>query len=392
MTEREIRFAERLAQLDSESAFEVMARAKQLEAEGQEIVHLEIGQPNFPTPVHICETAYKAIRAGYTGYTPAAGLPEARAAIAEQVSKSRQVKVNPEQVVITPGAKPVIFFTALALLEAGDEAIYPDPGFPTYASAIRFAGAQPVPLPLLEAEEFRFRLDDLAAAISDRTKLLILNSPHNPTGGCLTLDDLQAIAALAQRHDFYILADEIYSRLIYEGEHHSILSLPGMAARTILLDGFSKTYAMTGWRLGYGVAPLAIAQKFEQLAINSYSCPCAFTQMAGIAALQGPQESVQAMAAEFQERRDILVAGLNAIPGITCRTPAGAFYAFPNVQKLPLNCRDLATYLLETAGVALLSGTAFGRYGSGYLRLAYTTSVENIHKALQRMQAELAQL
>jgi aspartate aminotransferase len=384
--------ADRMTRLGTESAFDVFARAKQLEAQGRSIVHLEIGQPDFPTPTSICEAAFQAMKAGYTGYTPAAGLLDCRQAIADHISQSRGVDIDPSTVVITPGAKPVIFFTLLALVNAGEEVIYPNPGFPIYESVINFVGAKAVPLPLREAVSFRFHLEDLEKAVSDRTRLLILNSPQNPTGGLLQAEDLQAIAELAVRYDFYVLSDEIYSRILYEGEHRSILQFPGMKARTILLDGHSKTYAMTGWRLGYGIFPSSLVEGVVRLMINSNSCTCAFTQMAGMAALQGSQNEVEKMVAEFRRRRDALVEGLNAIEGVHCLKPAGAFYAFPNVQQVPLGCEALADYLLEEAGVAVLAGTAFGAYGDGYLRISYANSLENIQEALKRMQAAIHRL
>lgn len=385
-------FAARMDRLGTESAFEVLAQAKRLEAQGRSVVHLEIGQPDFKTAPSICDAAYEAMQAGYTGYGPAAGLPELRAAIAAYVAQTRQVPVQPEEVVVMPGAKPVIFFTLLALVEAGDEVIYPNPGFPIYESVINFVGGKAVPLPLEEAVDFRFRIEDLEARVCDRTKLLILNSPQNPTGGVLTQEDLAAIARLAQAHDFWVLADEIYARILYDATHHSLLSLPGMKARTILLDGFSKTYAMTGWRLGYAVAPPPLAAKLEQLMINSNSCTASFTQMAGVAALTGPQDGVEAMIAEFRRRRDGMVDGLNRIQGISCRVPQGAFYAFPNVQALPLGDRELAHYLLQEAGVAVLAGSSFGQYGQGYLRLSYANSLENIQEALGRIEQAVARL
>ncbi|MBF2048055.1 MAG: pyridoxal phosphate-dependent aminotransferase [Elainella sp. C42_A2020_010] len=384
--------AERMSRLGTESAFDVFAKAKQLEAQGRSIIHLEIGQPDFPTPFPICEAAFRAMKDGYTGYTPAAGLPELREAIAEYITLSRGVVVDPSDVVVTPGAKPIIFFTLMALVNPGDEVIYPDPGFPIYESVIRFVGAKGVPLPLREDVGFRFHLDDLRQAVSDRTRLLILNSPQNPTGGLLAAEDLAAIAELAERHDFYILSDEIYSRILYEGNHHSPIQFPGMKDRTILLDGHSKTYAMTGWRLGYGILPKPLVEAIVRLMINSNSCTCAFTQIAGIAAFKEAQDFVDQMVAEFQRRRDAVVAGLNAIPGIDCLKPAGAFYAFPNVQQLPLNCNALADYLLEEAGVSVLAGTAFGEYGDGYLRISYANSLENIYEALERMQVAVSKL
>jgi aspartate aminotransferase len=387
-----VRFAERMNHLGTESAFEVLARAKKLEAEGKSVIHLEIGQPDFPTPANICEAACRAMREGYTGYGPAAGLVEFRKVIAEYIAATRGVEIDPDEIVVTPGAKPIIFFTILALVNAGDEVIYPNPGFPVYESVINFVGAKAIPLPLREEVNFRFRIEDLVNAISDRTKLLIINSPQNPTGGLLTAEDLAAIAELANKHDLYVLSDEVYSRMVYGEKHQSILSLPGMKARTILLDGHSKTYAMTGWRLGYGVAPHAIAEKMVQLMINSNSCTCSFTQIAGIEALTGPQTAVEQMMIEFQKRRDVIVEGLNAIAGIQCRQPAGAFYVFPNVKQLPLPADALADYLLQEAGVAVLSGTAFGQYGDGYLRLSYANSLENIYEALERIQIAVSKL
>ena len=385
-------FAARMERLGTESAFEVLAKAKQLETQGRNIIHLEIGQPDFKTAPFICEAAYQAMKDGYTGYGPAAGLMELRQAIADHVSETRDLSVQAEEVVVTPGGKPIIFFTLLALINSGDEVIYPNPGFPIYESAINFVGGQAVPLALREEEDFRFRIEDLQAAVSDRTRLLILNSPQNPTGGLLTQSDLAAISQLAQQHDFYVLSDEIYSRILYDQTHHSILSLTGMKERTILLDGFSKTYAMTGWRLGYGVSPRPMAEKLEKLMINSNSCTASFTQMAGVAALQGRPDFVDQMVAEFQRRRDAIVAGLNAIEGISCLKPAGAFYVFPNVQQLPLDCNAFADYLMEEAGVAVLSGTSFGQFGDGYLRLSYANSIENIQAALARIKKAVGNL
>ena len=381
-----------MSRLGTESAFEVLAKAKQLEAQGRDIIHLEIGQPDFPTPMNIIEAAYKAMKDGHTGYCPSAGVPEFREVIAHHITETRNVNIHPDEVTVTPGAKPIIFFTILALVDDGDEVIYPEPGFPVYESVIDFIGGKPIPLPLKEEVDFRFRLEDLESRISNRTKLLILNSPQNPTGGTLTPDDYQAIAELAEKHNFYILTDEVYSRLLYEGTHHSILSLPGMKERTILIDGHSKTYAMTGWRLGYGVAPQPIADKITRLTINSNSCTATFTQIAGIEALRGPQAFVTEMVAEFQKRRDTIVDGLNAINGITCIKPLGSFYVFPNVTALPLSCEALADYLMEEADIALLPGTAFGKYGDGYLRLSYANALENITEALQRMKTAIAKL
>ena len=385
-------FAKRMSRLGTESAFEVLAKAKSLEAQGKDIIHLEIGQPDFSTPMNVCEAAFKAMKEGHTGYCPSAGLPEFREVAAHHISETRGVEIHPDEVTVTPGAKPIIFFTILALIDDGDEVIYPEPGFPVYESVIDFIGGKPVPLPLREEFDFRFKIDDLVDSITEKTKLLILNSPQNPTGGTLTESDLAAIAELVEKHKFYVLTDEVYSRLLYEGTHHSILSIPGMKEHTILIEGHSKTYAMTGWRLGYGVAPKEIADKITQLTINSNSCTATFTQIAGIEALTGPQTFVSDMVAEFQVRRDVIVDGLNSIKGMSCVKPLGSFYVFPNVTNLPLSCEDLADYLMEEVGVALLPGTAFGKYGDGYLRLSYANSLENINEALRRMESAISKL
>ncbi len=385
-------FAKRMNRLGTESAFEVLAKAKSLEAQGKDIIHLEIGQPDFSTPMNICEAAFKAMKDGHTGYCPSAGIPEFREVVAKHIGETRNIDIHPDEVTVTPGAKPIIFFTILALVDDEDEVIYPEPGFPVYESVIDFIGGKAIPLPLREEVDFRFRIDDLVEAISDRTKLLILNSPQNPTGGTLTEADLNAIAELAQKHNFYILTDEVYSRLLYEGTHQSIISLPGMKEKTILIDGHSKTYAMTGWRLGYGIAPRHIADKITRLTINSNSCTATFTQYAGIEALTGPQTFVSQMVTEFRQRRDVIVDGLNAIDGISCVKPLGSFYVFPNVTKLPLSCEELADYLMDEVGVALLPGTAFGKYGDGYLRLSYANSLENIKDALNRIQTAVSKL
>lgn len=387
-----MKFAERMNNLGTESAFEVFARAKQLEAQGREIIHLEIGQPDFQTPLNICDAAYEAMKMGYTGYSPAAGLWEFREAIAEHIHKTRGIKFSPDEVAVTPGAKPIIFFTLLALINKGDEVIYPNPGFPVYESIINFVGGKAVPLPLQEQVNFRFRIENLEELISERTKLLILNSPQNPTGSLLQVEDVEAIAYLANKHDFYILSDEIYSQIVYEGQHRSIISFPGMKARTILLDGHSKTYAMTGWRLGYAVAPQPIIDKIVQLSINSNSCTCSFTQIAGIEALKGKQDFVTQMVDQFKQRRDVLVEELNAIEGLSCLKPAGAFYVFPNIKKIPFSSQFIADYLLEEAGVALLPGTSFGALGEGYLRISYANSLENIHQAMEQIKVAFLKL
>ena len=387
-----MQFAERMNRLGTESAFDVLAKAKKLEAQGKNIIHLEIGQPDFQTPFNICEAAFRAMKDGYTGYGPAAGLLELREVVAEHISTTRGIEVHPDEVVITPGAKPIIFFTLLALVNEGDEVIYPDPGFPIYESVINFVGAKGIPLPLREEVDFRFHMEDLVDAISERTRLLILNAPQNPTGSILQKDELEVIAELANKHDFYVLSDEVYSRILYEGSHESIIRFPGMKGRTILLDGYSKTYSMTGWRLGYGVVPKPLVEKIVRLMINSNSCTCSFTQIAGIEALKGEQDFVDRMVSEFKQRRDAVVDGLNAIAGITCLKPAGAFYVFPNVKQIPLSCEALADYLLEEAGVALLAGTAFGKFGDGYLRISYANSLENIQEALERIQVAVSKL
>ncbi len=390
--EEVMRFAERMSRLGTETAFEVLVRARALEAQGREVVHLEIGEPDFDTPANIIEAAVQALRTGHTHYTPSAGIPELREAVAEEVARTRKIPVTPGNVVIVPGGKPIIFFTILALVDPGDEVIYPNPGFPIYESMINFVGAKAVPVPLLEENDFCFDLDIFRRVINRRTKLVIINSPQNPTGGVLCRADLETIAELVQENDCYVLSDEIYSRILYEGEFVSIASLPGMQERTIILDGFSKTYAMTGWRMGYGVMPEALAAGVARLVTNSVSCTAAFTQRAGIAGLTGPQDAVEQMVAEFRRRRDVIVAGLNAIPGVHCRTPAGAFYAFPNVKAFGRPSKEIADYLLQEAGVAVLSGTAFGEYGEGYLRLSYANSIANIQKALERMREALGRL
>jgi aspartate/methionine/tyrosine aminotransferase len=379
--------ADRMRVLGTETAFEVLARAKKLEAAGRSIIHLEIGEPDFDTPEHIKEAAIRALRDGYTHYTPAAGIPEARAAIAESVARSRGIPVTPEHVVITPGAKPIMFFLMLALINPGDEVIYPDPGFPIYESVARFVGGRPVPWVLREEREFRADPEDLRALLTPRTKLIILNSPHNPTAGVLSRADLDAIAGIVRGRPVVILSDEIYCQILYSGTFHSIASVPGMQDHTVILDGFSKTYAMTGWRMGYGVMRPALAERITQLMVNSNSCTAAFTQIAGIAALRGPQDGVARMVAEFRRRRDVIVDGLSRLPGVRCLRPQGAFYAFPNVREIDADTRRVAEYLLTEAGVAVLSGTSFGTQGEGYLRLSYANSVEAITEALRRMGA-----
>lgn len=377
--------ASRMHRLGTETAFEVLVRARALEAEGRDIVHLELGEPDFDTPGHIVEAGAEALHEGWTHYGPAAGQPDLKDAIAAYVNRSRGTGFSADQVVVTPGGKPVMFFVILALLEQGDEAIFPDPGFPIYGSMIDFSGAAAVPIPLREENEFRLDVDELATLMSDRTKLLIINSPANPTGGVLEHADLEAIAELAVQHDVIVLSDEIYSELLYEGEHVSIATMPGMAERTIILDGFSKTYAMTGWRLGYGLFPQELVEPISKLMVNSVSCTSMAVQRAGLAALDGPQDKVTEFREAFRRRRDLIVDGLNAIDGISCLLPKGAFYAFPNISGTGATSREFADRLLADHGVAALAGTSFGAAGEGYLRLSYATSEENISKALDRI-------
>jgi aspartate/methionine/tyrosine aminotransferase len=372
--------------LGTETAFEVLAKARALEKQGKDIVHLEIGEPDFDTPRNIKDAATKALDEGYTHYVPSAGIPELRQAIADYISKTRNLKVAPEEVVVTPGGKPIMFYTILALVNPGDEVLYPNPGFPIYESLINFVGAKPVPIPLEEKNDFSLDREYVKKMITKKTKLIILNSPENPTGGVLSREDLKVVAdSISGRNDAFVLSDEIYSRIIYEGKHESITAFPGMKDKTILLDGFSKTYAMTGWRLGYGVMHKDLALKVAQLMTNSNSCTSAFTQMAGVEALTGPQNEAERMVSEFKKRREVIVDGLNKIKGITCKKPRGAFYVFPNIEGTGMDCRKLGEHLLNNAGVAVLPGTSFGKYGEGHLRLSFANSVENIKKALERI-------
>ena len=387
---RELRLARRMARLGTETAFEVLVKARALEAKGRDVVHLEIGEPDFDTPANIIGAATDALHKGFTHYGPAAGLPQLRETIAQYVSETRRVNVTPEEVVVVPGGKPVIFFTILAFIEEGDEVIYPNPGFPIYESMINYLGAKAVPIRLREEMDFRLDVNELAGLITDRTKIIIVNSPQNPTGGVLTKGDTDGIAEAIGDRNIMVLSDEIYSRLIFEGEHHSIMSVNGMKERTILLDGFSKTYAMTGWRMGYGVMREDLATHIARLMTNSNSCTASFTQIAGIEALRGPQESIETMCAEFKKRRDLMVAGLNKIKGFSCLLPKGAFYVFPNIKKTGWPSKKLADALLDDAGVAALSGTAFGDFGEGYLRFSVANSIENIEKALERISAWVA--
>lgn len=386
ITPTQLRVAKRMSLLGSETAFEVLARGRALERQGREIIHLEIGEPDFDTPANVVEAGVKALQQGFTHYTPSAGMPELREVVARHVSRSIGVPCTSDEVVIVPGAKPTIFYTFMALIEEGDEVIYPNPGFPIYESMINFLRAKPVPIHLREENNFRLDVNELVDGITDRTRLIVLNSPHNPTGGVLSERDIRDIAAAIGDRDIMVLSDEIYSRLIFEGKHFSIMQVDGFKDRTVLLDGYSKSYAMTGWRLGYGVMRADLAQHFSRLATNSVSCTASFTQVAGIEALEGDQQSVENMRAEFQRRRDRFVAGLNKIPGFSCRVPAGAFYTFPNITQTGRTAKELADSLLEEAGVACLAGTAFGRFGEGHLRFSIANSYENLEKALDKIE------
>ncbi len=379
--------AKAMSRLGTESAFDVLATAKALEAHGRKIIHLEIGEPDFATPPHIVEAAVEALHAGQTHYVPAPGIPGLRESVAAFLERWHRMHVAPDRVVITPGAKPVMFFVMLALCQAGDEVIYPNPAFPMYESIAAFTGARPVPLPLREENEFRIDPAELERLITPRTRLLILNSPHNPCGSALTRDDCEAIAEIAMRHDLTVLSDEVYWAIRYDGGHASVLDVDGMADRTILLDGWSKTFAMTGWRLGFGVLPPALVEPVTRLIINSVSCTSAFSQHAARAALEGPWEPVERMVAEFRARRDLIVDLLNKVPGVSCKTPHGAFYVFPRVAEIGLPAAALQDRLMNEAGVAVLPGTAFGRYGEGYLRLSYANSAENLRAAVAEIDA-----
>jgi aspartate aminotransferase len=386
----ELRLAERMSRLGTETAFEVLNRARALEAQGKDIIHLEIGEPDFDTPANIVDSGIAALRAGWTHYGPSAGFPELRQAIAEEVSRTRGVNVTPDEVVVVPGGKPIIFFSILALIDESDEVIYPNPGFPIYESMIRYVGGRAVPIQLREEKDFSLDVDELTHLINDCTRLVILNSPHNPTGGVLSKRDLEQIAAAIGDRNIFVLSDEIYSRLVFDGEHHSIISEPGFKDRTILLDGFSKSYAMTGWRLGYGVMRADLAAQIALLMTNSNSCTASFTQMAGVEALRGDQSSIAHMQEEFQRRRDMFVTRLNKIKGFSCRMPRGAFYAFPNITGTGWNSKPLADALLEEAGVACLSGASFGEFGEGYLRFSIANSMENLDRALTRIEEWVA--
>jgi aspartate aminotransferase len=384
-TQHELLLARRMSRLGTETAFEVLNKARALERQGKSIIHLEIGEPDFDTPANVVEAGVDALHKGWTHYGPSAGLPELRQTIADYVSRTRGVKVSAEEVVVVPGGKPIIFFTILALIDEGDEVIYPNPGFPIYESMIHYVGGKAVPIHLREERDFSLDVAELADLITDRTKLIILNSPQNPTGGVMDRRDVEQVAQIIGDRNILVLSDEIYSRLLFEGEHFSIMSVPGMQERTILLDGFSKTYAMTGWRMGYGVMRPDLAAHITRLATNSTSCTASFTQIAGVEALRGDQSSVDHMCGEFKRRRDMFVAGLNKIKGFSCRMPKGAFYVFPNITGTGWKSKPLADALLEQAGVAALSGTAFGDFGEGYLRFSVANSLENLQQALDRI-------
>ena len=382
-----MQLSSRMASIGTETAFEAAARARALEATGRSIIHLEIGEPDFDTPANVRDAAKRALDDGWTHYGPPLGLPALREAIAADATARKGFAASPDHVVVTPGAKPIMFYAIEALVEAGVEVIFPDPGFPIYESMTRFCGGTPVRLPIRQELEFRIDLDELERLITPRTRLLILNSPANPTGGVFTRADVERIAELVLRHDLIVLADEIYGRIVYEGEHVSLASLPGLVERTIVLDGFSKTYAMTGWRLGYAIVPEALLQPFSLMIINSVSCTSSFSQLAAVEALTGSQAGVDAMVEEFRVRRGMIVEGLNAIPGIGCRMPAGAFYAFPDVSATGLDGPAFADRLLDEAGVCVLSGTAFGQVGRDHIRISYANSRENLAEALERIRA-----
>ncbi|MGD8719155.1 MAG: pyridoxal phosphate-dependent aminotransferase [Candidatus Zixiibacteriota bacterium] len=384
--------AKRMSRLGTETAFEVLAKAKALECQGRDIVHLEIGEPDFDTPVNIREAAKRALDEGWTHYGPSAGLPENRKIISEYMKKYWDLDYTTDEIVVVPGAKPIMFYTILACVEDTDEVIYPNPGFPIYESMINYIGAKAVPIQLREELDFRLDVNELASLVNDKTRLVIINSPQNPTGGVLTPDDLKAVADLAVKHDFMVMSDEVYNRIIYDGEHHSIASLPGMKERTIIIDGFSKTYAMTGWRLGWGAMPADLAPHITRLMTNSNSCACSFAQVAGMEGLTGPQEDSAKMVEAFRQRRDVIVDGMNSLPGVTCKKPRGAFYVFPNITGTGKDEKFLADYFLNEAGVACLAGTSFGAFGKGYIRFSYANSVDNIEKAISRMGEALKSL
>ena len=382
-----MKIAQRMSRLGTESAFEVLAKARRLEAEGMEVIHLEIGEPDFNSPSNIVDAGKRALDEGYTGYSPSPGYPELRERIAEEIRETRGVSVTGDNVVVTPGGKPIMFFLMMAVVDPGDEVLYPNPGFPIYESMINFVGGVPVPMQLHESKDFNIDIDEIAGQITDRTKLMVINSPNNPCGSIVPKEDLKWLSELANKHDIIVLSDEIYSKFLYEGEHHSVSTFPDMRERTIILDGFSKSYAMTGWRIGYGVMPLELVEPISRLATNSVSCTASFTQMAALEALSGPQDDSYAMVAEFKRRRDIIVEGLNQIKGIRCRVPKGAFYVFPNIEDTGMSSQQFADDLLNKAGVACLTGEAFGEYGDGFVRFSFANSTENIEKALDRIES-----
>ncbi len=381
-----MKIAQRMSRLGTESAFEVLAKARLLEAEGMDVIHLEIGEPDFNSPSNIVDAGKRALDEGYTSYSPSPGYPELRERIANEIRETRGVSVTGDNVVVTPGGKPIMFFLIMAVVDPGDEVLYPNPGFPIYESMISFVGGVPVPMQLHESKDFNIDIDEIAGQITGRTKLMVINSPNNPCGSVIPQEDLQRLSELAKEHDIIVLSDEIYSKFLYEGEHHSVSTFPDMSERTIILDGFSKSYAMTGWRIGYGVMPLELVEPISRLATNSVSCTASFTQMAALEALSGPQDDSYAMVAEFKRRRDIIVEGLNQIKGIRCRVPKGAFYVFPNIEDTGMSSQQFADDLLNKAGVACLTGEAFGEYGDGFVRFSFANSTENIEKALDRIE------
>ena len=381
-----MKLAERMDRLGAETAFEVLAKARRLEAEGMDVIHLEIGEPDFDTPSNIIDAGARAMNEGYTHYGPSPGLNELRERIAQEVSETRGISVHSDNVVVTPGAKPIMFFTILALVDEGDEVLHPNPGFPIYESMISFAGGIPVPMKLLSSRNFNVDVEEVRGQITSKTKLMVINSPNNPCGSVIEQQDVEALADLAKEHDITVLTDDIYRRFLYEGEFHSVTSFPGMKDRTIILDGFSKTYAMTGWRLGYGVMPLEMVEPISRLVTNSVSCTAAFSQIAAIEALDGPQDKAYEIVAEFKSRRDIFVKGLNEIPGIRCAMPKGAFYAFPDIEETGMSSREFADGLLSDAGVASLAGESFGEYGTGCVRFSFANSAENLERALERIE------
>ena len=382
-----MKIAQRMSRLGTESAFEVLAKARLLEAEGMDVIHLEIGEPDFNSPSNIVDAGKRALDEGYTNYSPSPGYPELRERIANEIRETRGVSVTGDNVVVTPGGKPIMFFLIMAVVDPGDEVLYPNPGFPIYESMISFVGGVPVPMQLHESKDFNRDVDEIAGQITGRTKLMVINSPNNPCGSIIPQEDLERLSELAREHDIIVLSDEIYSKFLYEGEHHSVSTFPDMRERTIILDGFSKSYAMTGWRIGYGVMPLELVEPISRLATNSVSCTASFTQMAALEALSGPQDDSYAMVAEFKRRRDIIVEGLNQIKGIRCRVPKGAFYVFPNIEDTGMSSQQFADDLLNKAGVACLTGEAFGEYGDGFVRFSFANSTENIEKALDRIES-----